>query len=132
VIGFLLCCAPIGTRTAASAANQTIPDEPFDPRRNDPRCRDRVGSPIDDVPELPKAETPPVIPNTRTAIRIAEAYFQSRLPEARDPEVCRLEARLTNGVWHVGGVLPPDYLGGCLHIEMCQLNGRVLRAWGEQ
>ncbi|MGE0178409.1 MAG: NTF2 fold immunity protein [Sphingomonas sp.] len=86
---------------------------------------------MDDVPELPKVETPPVIPNSQTAVRIAEAYFQSRLP-APDPQICRLEASLTNGVWHVGGVLPPDSLGGCLHIEICQLNGRVLRAWGEQ
>lgn len=107
-----------------------MPDEPFDLRRNDPRCRGMVNSPVD-VPELPTSEIYPVIPNARTAILLAETYFQSR-PEASSPEICRLEARLTNGVWHVGGVLPPDYLGGCLHIEMCQLNGRVLRMWGEQ
>jgi len=73
-----------------------------------------------------------MIDDAQMAIELAECYFDANFPERPDRSGCRLEARLENGVWHVRGVLPPDTSGGCLNVRISQLDGRILRMWGEQ
>jgi hypothetical protein len=122
----LLGCAWEGSGNATAtdiARDEVPPRQSFDARSNDPRCRDSVAGPM--------GVWGPVLNEEETAIRIAGRYFEANFAGG-SPHLCRLQARLDRGVWQIRGVLPADMQGGCVNIDICQFNGRVLRMWGEQ
>jgi hypothetical protein len=72
-------------------------------------------------------QTDAVVPDGRTAIRIALAVwgpiYGDKHIEGEKPYV----ARLRNGVWTVEGSLPKDWVGGTAYIEINKADGKVLK-----
>ena len=100
----------------------------LDASRQDPRCREPVGflqnRPFD-------FHGGGAIANAEMAGQIGALHFQANYGQFGWPEH-PIRATVRNGVWHIEQVLPDGSIGGGLHIEMCQSNGKVLRIWGEQ
>jgi hypothetical protein len=72
-------------------------------------------------------QTNGVVPDGRTAIRIALAVwgpiYGDKEIEGGKPYV----ARLKNGIWTVEGSLPKDWYGGTAYIEINKADGKVLK-----
>ena len=81
------------------------------------------------VDEQQHSYTPPngFVPDSATAIRIAEAVL---IPVYGDKEVTRqkpLLAELAKGVWTVRGQLGPNVPGGVAMVQISKRDGRILR-----
>ena len=67
------------------------------------------------------------VPDSITAVRIAEAVWIPIYGEARIRGEHPLRARLAGGVWTVEGSLPPGWVGGVALAEIARSDGRILR-----
>jgi hypothetical protein len=96
--------------------------------------------------EPPRQYVPIALLSSEQAKRVADAYFQAVFGEEANDELptpyyYRFDVRLLNGVWYVDKVpaapprddgLPRFFVGGGLHIRLCQSNGRVLELYASQ
>lgn len=68
-----------------------------------------------------------VVPDTVTAVRIAEAVLSPIYGEDQINSQQPFKAVLKNGVWTVEGTLPEDARGGVAEIDISQKSGAILR-----
>ena len=117
VLGVLACSeqAPRDTRRA--------PEIPL-PANMDERC----GPP----PRL-APQNSGVVNNAIAALDLARLYFKAHFDSLAEEKIRRpTEVRNLRGVWLVNTTMPEGWLGGVLHVEICQSNGQVLQIYGEQ
>ncbi len=95
----------------------------LDQANQDARCAGPPDSPGDQWPHG-------LISNERLAINVASETMEDFFEMAPEPP---FQVRLERGIWYVNDAAPPSgSVGGSLHIEMCQSNGRVLNIYGTQ
>jgi len=68
-----------------------------------------------------------IVPDTVTAIRIAEAVAEPVYGKRVIGHQRPLRATLRDSVWTVVGTLPPNSRAGLLVIEIAKRDGRILR-----
>jgi hypothetical protein len=68
-----------------------------------------------------------VVPDARTAIRIALAVWGPIYGNHKIADEMPYIARLNNGVWTVEGSLPEGWRGGTAYIEINRADGKVLK-----
>ena len=73
----------------------------------------------------------PMVPDERTAVRIAEAVMEGRCGECFSHNLPHV-AKLKDGVWTVHGTLPEGWLGGTLEIKIEAATGRILDMYNTQ
>jgi hypothetical protein len=66
------------------------------------------------------------VPDSTTAIRIAEAVFIPIYGESNIRSEEPFVARLSNNVWTVEGTLPTNYMGGVAMARISKEDGRIL------
>jgi hypothetical protein len=66
------------------------------------------------------------VPNEQTAVAIAEAVLIPIYGEDNVRSERPFKAALANGVWTVGGTLPPSFVGGTAVVRLAKSDGRVL------
>jgi hypothetical protein len=72
------------------------------------------------------------VPDSQTAIRIAEAVW---IPIYGEEQIYRerpFRAVLRGDTWVVSGTLPPGYVGGTAIAEISKRDGRILRVIHEE
>ncbi len=68
-----------------------------------------------------------VVPDSATAVRIAEAVLLPIYGEEVLKRERPLKAVLHEGVWTVEGTLPEEVMGGVAEIDISKTNGSILR-----
>ena len=78
---------------------------------------------------VPHSYVPPdgFVPDSTTAIRVAEAVLSSIYPKEVLAGQRPFHATLGNGVWTVMGTLPEDTVGGVALVEIAKKDARILR-----
>jgi hypothetical protein len=72
------------------------------------------------------------VPDSETAVRIAEAVWIPIYGEKRIAKEKPFKAQLRGETWFVKGTLPPGAVGGTAIAEISKLDGRILRVVHEQ
>ena len=72
------------------------------------------------------------VPDSRTAIRIAEAVWIPIYGEEHIAKEKPFRAELRGDTWFVQGTLPAGTVGGTAIAEIAKLDGRILRVIHEQ
>jgi hypothetical protein len=72
------------------------------------------------------------VPDSQTAIRIAEAVWIPIYGEKRIADEKPFIAELRGDIWHVRGTLPKGHVGGTAIAEIAKVDGRILRVIHEQ
>ena len=72
------------------------------------------------------------VPDSQTAIRIAEAVWIPIYGEERITKEKPFKAILRGDTWLVTGTLPPRAVGGTAIAEISKLDGRIVRVIHEQ
>ena len=67
------------------------------------------------------------VPDSVTAVRIAEAVLAPIYPAADLAGQRPFRARLERGVWTIEGTLPTNAVGGVALVELSRLDGRIIR-----
>lgn len=67
------------------------------------------------------------IPDSQTAVRVAEAVLVAIYGNTIIGEQKPLVATLREGQWHVAGTLPEEYLGGVAIVVLNRSDGRIIR-----
>ena len=72
------------------------------------------------------------VPDESTAVAIGEAVMVPIWGAAAIAKDRPYRATLTNGVWRVEGIIPPNTAGGTAVVLLARDDGRILRAFHEQ